>query len=177
MLDWQLHVIQHSTFSVFFSLIFTFGLHSKKSRSDRTILKNVSPNSVVANVCAPPSLTVQIFIVQLLFYAPPFCRHSIPFLTPLSWNNPAWRICGRLIKNFWGTSGELISCNRVGVGKCYGSPPTVLRSGQNTLIFVFHLEMQWESTFTQMGLQVWEHTDSMFVCVCAQTRKASNPIC
>lgn len=100
------------------------------------------------------------------------------FFTPLSWNNPSWRICGRLIKNFWGTSGGLISSNHVGVGKCYGSPPTALRSGQNTLIFVFHLKPRWRSNERAL-LHWWAHRyESMQrqrVCVYVRTHKHEKP--
>ena len=104
-----------------------------------------------------------------------FLSTQHPFFTPLSWNNPSWRICGRLIKNFWGTWGGLISSNRVGVGKCYGSPPTALRSSQNTLIFVFHLKRRWRSNERAL-LHRWVHryesiqTACVCVCVCTNTK-------
>lgn len=100
------------------------------------------------------------------------------FFTPLSWNNLSWRICGRLIKNFWETSleGGLISPNRVGVGKCYGSPPTALRSSQNTLIFVFHLKPRWRSKGRAL-LHRWAHRYESIqtVCVCVCPLKHEKP--
>lgn len=113
-----------------------------------------------------------------------FLSTQHPFFTPLSWNSPSWRICGRLIKNFWGTSGVGVdgggfkSSNRVGVGKCYGSPPTALRSSQNTLIFVFHLKPGWWSNERAL-LHRWAHryesiqTACMCVCVCVRKHEKS----
>lgn len=97
------------------------------------------------------------------------------FFLHLSWNNPSWRICGRLIKNFWGTSGGLKSSNRVGVGKCYGSPPTASRSSQNTLIFVFHLggEATREHFYTDEHIGMRAYRRHVCVCVCVRTNTKS----
>lgn len=72
-----------------------------------------------------------------------------------------WPINQKLVL---GSSGGLQCCSHLGVGTCYGSPPTALRSTQNTLIFVFHLNLRWRSNERALSHR-WAHRP----CVCAHT--------
>ena len=83
-----------------------------------------------------------------------------------------WQINQKIRRNF---GGRLKSSNRVGVGKCYGSPPTALRSSQNTLIFVFYLKPGWRSNERAL-LHRWTHryesiqSSSLCVCMFSKTK-------